>query len=42
MYGIDIFKSLSVTMGRFLMTYVDDAKWFFKGGFGSGIVAKNS
>jgi NADH-quinone oxidoreductase subunit I len=34
MYGIDILKSLSVTMGRFLMTYVDDARWFFKGGFG--------
>lgn len=34
MYGMDIFKSLGVTMGRFLMTYVDDTKWFFKGGFG--------
>jgi NADH-quinone oxidoreductase subunit I len=34
MYGLGILKSLSVTIGRFLMTYVDDLKWFFKGGFG--------
>jgi NADH-quinone oxidoreductase subunit I len=34
MYGIGVLKTLSVTMGRFLMSYVDDAKWFFKGGFG--------
>jgi NADH-quinone oxidoreductase subunit I len=34
MYGIGVLKTLSVTFGRFLMTYVDDARWFLKGGFG--------
>ncbi len=34
MYGLGILKSLSVTVGHFLMTYVDDLRWFFKGGFG--------
>jgi len=34
MYGINILKSLSVTVGRFVMTYVQDLKWFLKGGFG--------
>jgi NADH-quinone oxidoreductase subunit I len=34
MVGWGILKSLSVTLGRFVMTYVDDLKWFFKGGFG--------
>lgn len=34
MYGLGILKSLSVTLRRFLMTYVDDLRWFLKGGFG--------
>ncbi|MFQ6101017.1 MAG: 4Fe-4S binding protein [Anaerolineae bacterium] len=34
MYGEGILKSFSVTMGRFLMTYVQDLKWFLRGGFG--------
>jgi len=34
MYGMGILKSFSVTVGRFLTTYVDDLAWFFKGGFG--------
>ena len=34
MYGMGILKSFSVTVGRFVMTYVDDLKWFLKGGFG--------
>jgi NADH-quinone oxidoreductase subunit I len=34
MYGIGILKTFSVTVGRFVTTYVDDLKWFLKGGFG--------
>jgi NADH-quinone oxidoreductase subunit I len=34
MVGWGVLKSLSVTVGRFLMTYADDLKWFFRGGFG--------
>lgn len=34
MYGMGILKSFSVTVGRFVITYVDDMKWFLKGGFG--------
>jgi NADH-quinone oxidoreductase subunit I len=34
MYGWGILKSFSVTVGRFVNTYVDDLKWFLKGGFG--------
>ena len=35
MYGMGILKSLSVTFGRFVNTYMDDMRWFLKGGFGS-------
>ena len=34
MYGLGIAKSLSVTMRRFVVTYVDDLRWLFKSGFG--------
>jgi NADH-quinone oxidoreductase subunit I len=34
MYGMGILKTFSVTVRRFVMTYVDDLKWFLKGGFG--------
>jgi NADH-quinone oxidoreductase subunit I len=33
-YGTGILKTLSVTMGRFVKTYVDDLRWFLRGGFG--------
>lgn len=33
MYGWGIVKSFSVTVGRFVTTYVDGLKWFLKGGF---------
>jgi len=35
MYGLGIAKSLGVTMRHFIVTYLDDLKWLFKGGFGS-------
>lgn len=35
MYGLGIAKSLGVTMRHFIVTYLDDLKWFFKGGFGA-------
>jgi len=31
---ISILKSFSVTVRRFIETYLDDLKWFLKGGFG--------
>lgn len=34
MYGLGIAKSLGVTMRHFIVTYLDDLKWFFEGGFG--------
>ncbi len=34
MYGWGIVKSLSVTFSRFVTTFVDDLRWFFRGGFG--------
>jgi NADH-quinone oxidoreductase subunit I len=34
MYGWGFLKSFSVTVGRFVNTYVDDVRWFLKGGFG--------
>ena len=30
MYGMGILKTFSVTVGRFVTTYVDDLKWFLK------------
>jgi len=35
MYGLGIAKSLGVTMRHFVVTYLDDLKWFFQGGFGN-------
>lgn len=34
MYGMGILKTFGVTVGRFVMTYVDDLRWFLRGGFG--------
>ncbi len=34
MYGFGILKAFSVTIGRFVTSYVDDLHWFLKGGFG--------
>ena len=33
--GLAFLKSFGVTMRRFLESYIDDARWFFKGGFGA-------
>jgi NADH-quinone oxidoreductase subunit I len=32
--GLSFLKSFGVTMRRFIESYIDDARWFFKGGFG--------
>jgi NADH-quinone oxidoreductase subunit I len=32
--GFSFLKSFGVTARRFFESYIDDAKWFFKGGFG--------
>jgi NADH-quinone oxidoreductase subunit I len=32
--GLGILKSFGVTVRRFVESYLDDLKWFFKGGFG--------
>ncbi|MEE8390894.1 MAG: 4Fe-4S binding protein [Anaerolineae bacterium] len=34
MYGLGFLKSFRITVGRFVTTYVDDLRWFLKGGFG--------
>jgi NADH-quinone oxidoreductase subunit I len=32
--GLYVLKSFAITIYRFIETYLDDVKWFFKGGFG--------
>lgn len=32
--GLSFLKSLSVTFRRFIMSYVEDVRWFLRGGFG--------
>lgn len=33
--SLHLLKSLGITIGRLIETYIDDLRWFFKGGFGA-------